>query len=85
MVKKTPLIWFSDGNLCESPSNGRGQLKRLHMSVPLSRMFSDFLFVLFCYNVFPERIKEHKAAQPKNIHKRNSCALRGEEEAYNPE
>ena len=30
-------------------------------------------------------IKEHKAAQPKNIHKRNSCALRGEEEADDTE
>jgi len=31
------------------------------------------------------RIKEDKAAQPNNIHQRNSCALRGEEEADDTE
>jgi hypothetical protein len=30
-------------------------------------------------------IKEHKANQPKNIHQRNSCALRGKEEPDDPE
>ncbi len=31
------------------------------------------------------RIKDNKSAQPKNIHQRNSCALRGEEESDDTE